>query len=163
MPEHGNLRYLLRAYEDSRACRLAALIVQIGGDRIEHSMLIAAWSLAHPRHVGKSGSAGVAGHVSRGVTLLRAAGIIRTGIISEGDDAEPGAHASRIVHAENLTRPCSRVPIGAGRTNAEDSTNRSRDETCRVTVAHAHQLEAGRPRPHRRPVPGRAAHQPGRT
>lgn len=74
MTTDENLRYLLRAFEDTAPCRLAALIVDTG--ETNRDALRAAWAQRYPRHAGQRGRKSIRARVGRAITLLKVAGVV---------------------------------------------------------------------------------------
>lgn len=77
MATEPNRRYELRAYEESDPVRVAALI---GDDPvITRFELKDRWAARYPQHVPHTGKHTIAKRVSRGLSLLRVAGIVAPG------------------------------------------------------------------------------------
>lgn len=72
-----NLRYELRAYEDTDACRLAAIITDLGADTVDRSDVRTRWVERYPRHVKKTGRQRLGNRISGALTMLSVAGIVR--------------------------------------------------------------------------------------
>jgi hypothetical protein len=81
--DEGDLRYRLRAFEHTNACRAAFMIrwlaKPVGSDPtplLDHDQLIKAWGSRYPRHRSQSGRSRIPARVGRALNVLMFAGII---------------------------------------------------------------------------------------
>jgi len=72
----GNKRFLLRAYEYSNSCRLAAILVELGAGTVERAAVIERWRALHPQHLLGTGKNSIRGRITKSLSLMRAAGIV---------------------------------------------------------------------------------------
>ncbi|HEX6462306.1 MAG TPA: hypothetical protein VFZ58_03460 [Candidatus Saccharimonadales bacterium] len=80
MSQRKSLRYLLNAYSVADCCRLASIIQHLvdesGESIISRDAVAKEWVKRYPRHAGYTRPKNVRGRITRGLTYLKAAGIV---------------------------------------------------------------------------------------
>jgi len=79
MTEPLNLRHELNAYCSPNACRLAEILRELcwaaSIDAVSRDHVIARWTMLYPRHVTQTSRRSIRNRITRGLTLLKVAGI----------------------------------------------------------------------------------------
>lgn len=98
-----NLRYELRAYEDTNACRLASILLKLtskGRQVVTRDEVATHWAERYPRHAAQSGRRSVRSRLSDALTLLKVAEI-----------AQPDGPNIVVVHAARLKQSADNLQI----------------------------------------------------
>lgn len=115
-PASGNLRYQLRAFTQADPVRLAAILLALDehGTVARHK-IAPAWRQWWPRHSELTGNGRIAVRVSRGLTMLRAAGVchhdhVTVHIDDPGLLVMAGANVAVICGGDGFALPPSQWP-----------------------------------------------------
>lgn len=115
-----NPRFVLRAFEDSNAVRLASILCELSDERSTRALsrehVAAVWTVQCPRHLHGSGKRNVNGRIREGLSYLKAARLVAV----DGDtvtilDLPPLQTAASnlpiVTDEQGVSRPPSQWPV----------------------------------------------------